>query len=139
MNSGNVIFSSEKIAIEDIVKIIEKTIIESFQFEVRVLVITHEALQNIHQAIPISWQNKVGILPHIAFLWKEIDNSNILKLMEVNPEEHAVKYIPGALLWNVELKTWSKDKIYRYLNAKLSQQVTIRSINTIKRLSKGLN
>jgi uncharacterized protein (DUF1697 family) len=139
MNSGNVIFSSEKIAIEDIVKIIEKTIIESFQFEVRVLVITHEALQNIHQAIPISWQSEVGMLPHIAFLWKEIDNSNILKLMAVNPEEHAVKYIPGALLWNVELKTWSKDKIYRYLNAKLSQQVTIRSINTIKRLSKGLN
>jgi uncharacterized protein (DUF1697 family) len=135
MNSGNVIFSSN-ITYDDIAKKIEKAIIENYQFEVRVLVITSETLLYIHQAIPISWQNEVGMLPHIAFLWGEIDSSNILKLMEVSPEENAVKYIPGALLWNVELKTWSKDKIYRYLNNKVSKQVTIRSINTIKRLSK---
>ena len=137
MNSGNVIFLSGSTH-ENIEKMIEKSIRENFQFEVQVLVISIYKLEKIYQAIPDSWKNKTGMLPHIAFVWEELDNSNIAEFIGSLPEETPVKYVPGALLWNVELKNWSKDIIYRYINAKASKQVTIRSINTITKLTQRI-
>jgi uncharacterized protein (DUF1697 family) len=123
---------------EYISKSIEKLILEQFGFDVKMLIITHEHLMSIHGSIPIHWESEKGMRPHVAFLWKEIDTPDILESISVDPEKHPVKYVPGALIWNVELRTWSKDEIYRYLNSKASKYVTIRSINTVRKLTERI-
>ena len=92
-------------------------------------------IQEILSSIPASWINQSGMRPHIAFLWEDINSPDILKRVDVNVKIDQVKYVQGAILWNVELKNWSKDTIYKFTNGKISKQVTVRSINTVKKLS----
>jgi hypothetical protein len=44
---------------------------------VKVLVISKKALNDIYEAIPTTWIDDIRMLPHIAFLWKEIDSPDI--------------------------------------------------------------
>lgn len=74
------------------------------------------------------------MLPHIAFLWEEVDDLDRLELLGMDTKKDGVLYIPGAILWNVELKNWSKCTLYKFVNTKISQSATIRSINTVRKL-----
>ncbi len=135
LNSGNVIFSSDHEDIENMTQRIEDDILKIFWFEVKVLVINHETLNNIYEAIPTTWICDIGMLPHIAFLWQEIDSPDIIRWIKINPEKDTVRYVSGAILWNVELKNWNKDTVYRFATGKISQHVTIRSMNTVRKLA----
>jgi uncharacterized protein (DUF1697 family) len=75
-------------------------------------------------------------MPHVAFLWENIDSPTVLDSIEV--EEDTAIYIPGAIIFNVEMKNWSKNTVYRYINAKIYQHVTMRNINTVRKLTKLL-
>lgn len=138
MNSGNVIFSSKNMESTPITQIIETAIIKNFWFEVRVLVLTDKTLCDIYQSIPTAWNNEKWMLPHIAFLWNEVDHPNILDRVDIDWNT-IVQYVKGAILWNVELKNWSRDTIYRFVTGKISQHVTVRSINTVRKLITRLN
>ena len=78
------------------------------------------------------------MLPHIAFLWNEVDHPNILDRVDIEGNT-TIQYVKGAILWNVELKNWSRDTIYRFVTGKISQHVTVRSINTVRKLITQLN
>ncbi|MBI5405664.1 transposase [Candidatus Kaiserbacteria bacterium] len=81
------------------------------------------------------WQTR----PHIAFLWKEVDNPDILKQVSINPKVDRVKYVTGALLWNVDLKNWSKSAMCKFISTKVTKQVTVRSVNTVRKLNQMMS
>lgn len=135
LNSGNVIFSSKGNNVKKLIDDIEKEILKKFKIQIRVMVRDANNIKEILSSIPGSWKSELGMQPHIAFLWEEIDNPDILRQIGINTKIDYVKYIPGAILWNVELKTWSKDTIYKFTNGKISKQTTVRSINTINKIN----
>ncbi len=117
MNSGNVIFQSD-IEDDNISYIIERVLLQRYGFEVKTLVIRKNTFLDILGAVPPDWETIAGTRPHVAFLWEEIDSPDILGTISLDPGKSRVKYIPGALLWNIELATWSKDTVYKYFNTK---------------------
>ncbi|MSU55300.1 MAG: DUF1697 domain-containing protein [Candidatus Taylorbacteria bacterium] len=135
LNSGNVIFSDTSKNVKNITDKIEKEILKEFKLEIRVMVRDIKNIEKILDNIPVSWISELGMRPHVAFLWADIDYPDILKLVGVNLKVDQVKYVPGAILWNVELKYWSKDTVYKFTNGKLSKQITVRSINTVRKLN----
>lgn len=135
INSGNVIFSHGGKDQEKAARKIEKGILQDFQFEVKVLVRDAENLLNVCKEIPRAWEQEVGMRPHIAFLWKEIDNPDILKQISINQKVDKVKYVSGALLWNVDLRNYSKSTMYKFVSTKITKQVTVRSVNTVRKLN----
>ena len=108
---------------------------KDFQFEVKLLVCSAENILKVCAAIPEAWEREVGMRPHVAFLWKEIDNPDILKLALVDKKIDKVKYVPGALLWNVDLKNYSKSAMYKFVSTKITKQTTVRSVNTVRKLN----
>lgn len=134
-NSGNVIFSAASKNIKKISSDIEKEILKEFKLNIKVMVRDMKNIQEILCSIPASWLNDCKMLPHIAFLWEEIDSPNILNQIDAAVTSDRVKYITGAIVWNMELKNWSKDTIYKFTNGPVSKHVTVRSINTLRKLS----
>ena len=134
INSGNVVFSHAGKDKEKIAQKIEKEIKKVFLFEVKVLVCNGEDLHTVYKGIPSAWERESGMRPYVAFLWKEIDNPDILKQVFINPKVDKVKYAVGALVWNVDLKNWSKSVMYKFVSTKITKQVTVRSVNTVRKL-----
>lgn len=135
LNSGNVVFLDKSKSIKNITEKIEKAILENFKFEVKVLVKTSKEILDICESVPPLWESEVGTRPHVIFLWEEINSPSILNEIQTGSVPNNIKYIPGAILWNVELKNWSKGTVYKFTNGKLSKQMTVRSINTVRKLN----
>jgi uncharacterized protein (DUF1697 family) len=135
LNSGNVIFSDAGKNTKKISSDIEKEILKEFKLNIKVMVRDIKNIQETLHSIPTSWMNDCRMLPHVAFLWAEIDSPDILNQIDATVKSAQVKYIPGAIVWNVELKNWSKDTIYKFTNGPISKQVTVRSVNTLRKLN----
>ncbi len=135
INSGNVVFSHAGKDKEKIAKKIEKGIQKDFLLEVKVLVRDAGNLFNVCKGIPSVWESEAGMRPHIIFLWKEIDSLDILNKAPINPKIDKVKYVPGALLWNVDMQNYAKSPLYKFINTKITKQVTVRSVNTVRKLN----
>lgn len=134
INSGNVVFSHAGVDQEKIAQKIEKGIQKDFLFEVKVLVRDVENLITVCKGIPSAWESEAGMRPHVAFLWKEIDNPDILNKLSINPKVDKVKYVSGALLWNVNIQNYAKGPVYKFISTTITKEVTVRSINTVRKL-----
>ncbi len=130
LNSGNVTFIDNSKNIENITEIIENKLFKEFKFQIQVLVKDLNSLLKIYQKIPSSWNEGKNKGVHIAFLWREIDHESIIE----NLKKDQILYVPGAILWNVDLKHWSKDTVYKFTNGKMSKYITVRSANTIRKI-----
>ncbi len=64
---------------------------------------------------------------------------NILDTLDLPPEGDKVKYISGALLWNMDRETPTTSVVYKFISStRIAKQVTIRTLGTIKKLGKML-
>jgi len=45
-----------------------------------------------------------------------------------------VKYLPGAVLWNVEGKNYSKSGMLKLMGTELYKNMTIRNVNTVRKI-----
>lgn len=128
------IFSDQTKTLKEIRQEIERAIKKEFKLEIRVMLRSAHNLKEILESIPSSWREEPGMCPYIAFLWEEIDTPDITKQIGSNIKTENIKYIPGALLWNIESKNWSKDSVYKFTNGKMSKNITVRNINTLIKL-----
>jgi len=69
----------------------------------------------------------------VIFLWEKFDKPGVLKQIQINPVDN-VKYIPGALLWNVDSKDYSKSSMQKLIGTELYRNMTIRNVNTVRKL-----
>lgn len=70
----------------------------------------------------------------VLFLWDEIDDESVLNKLVIKPEIDTVKYVPGAILWSGEKKNISKSGMTKLVDSKPYQQITIRNVNTTRKI-----
>lgn len=138
INSGNVVFSSGSNDTKKIAQKIEKEILNYFQLEVKVLVQDAQNIANIFEKAERLWKSEEGMRVHIVFLFEEIDRPAIIQEIGADPTIDRVTYVPGALIWNVDLKNWSKGSVYKFTNSARGKQTTVRSIKTVKKINELL-
>lgn len=134
INSGNVFFESGKgrSAIRTDIKAAVK---EKFSFTVDVLVKTSSEMRKIAQAIPKSWKNDDTHKSDVAYLFAEIDSAKILADLPVNKEYIDIRYVKGALFWNVSRADYNKSRINKLISHQSYQFMTVRNINTARYLA----
>lgn len=134
INSGNVILETTKNK-----KVLEKTIPETlkkeFGFEIPTLVKTEQEIQNIAKAIPKQWQNDLTYKTDVAYLFPEIDSVKTIAELPINKDFIDVRYVKGALFWNVERRNYNKSRINKLIGNKLYQLMTVRNVNTARYLA----
>ncbi|MEW6586502.1 MAG: DUF1697 domain-containing protein [Nitrospirota bacterium] len=134
INSGNVIFYSDKMASE-IRREIEVALKKEFKFDIPTLIKSRKEMQDIAKAIPGKWQNDAEQRTDVAYLFEEIDSKKTLDTMPVNKEYIDVRYVKGAIYWNIDRKNYNKSRLNKLIGHKFYQSMTVRNVNTARFLA----
>lgn len=131
LNSGNVIFSSERVHVPDIQKRLEET----FGFNIPALVRSMEDIIHLAKSIPSNWENNDEQKTDILFLWDEYNSANSINLIKTHPEVDYLIYIDGAIVWNILRDEYSKSGMNDFIKSKLYKNMTARNVNTVRKLA----
>jgi uncharacterized protein (DUF1697 family) len=134
INSGNIFFESPK-KTSQLRKEIEKSLMTEFSIEIPVIVKTAEELRQIVQAIPASWVNDETQKTDVAFLFEDADNPLIIEELPVNRAFVDIRYINGAIFWNVQRQFYNKSRLNKLISHPAYHKMTVRNINTARYLA----
>lgn len=134
INSGNVIFSSKQMEINELTELVQKTLKKKFGFEIKVLIINEKTLLAIEKKVPAAWTNDTNQRTDVIFLWNEFDKKATLKEVLINPEVDNLLYTKGAIIWNLKKEHYAKSKMRNFIGTTVYKNMTARNINTVRKL-----
>lgn len=135
INSGNIIFASDKNDTTNFVPEIEAALKKSFGFAVRAIVRDEKNIRTIEKTIPNDWSNDTKQRTEIMFLWDEFAKKSTLKLIPTNPDVDTLLYAGGAVIWHVaDRKQYSKSGLRKFIGTDVYQHMTARNVNTLRKL-----
>jgi uncharacterized protein (DUF1697 family) len=137
LNSGNILFDAGQDAAE-IRRKVETSLSEKLGFEIPTLIKSDMELQSIVNAIPATWQNDSMQRTDVAFLFPEIDTEKILSDLPVKRDFINLRYVPGAVIWNLDRKNLNKSRLSKIISHPHYQLMTVRNVNTARYLA-GVN
>ena len=132
INSGNVIFSSARGSRARLTAQLEKVIERTFGFEVKVLLRDLRSMRAVVKALPTT--NDARSRCDVMFLWDDVARSSIIKDLPIKPGIDEVKYVSGALLWQVDRKNLTRSGQMKVPGTPLYKRMTIRNCNTTRKL-----
>ncbi len=91
-------------------------------------------MEKLVKAIPTSWVNNNEMKCDVMFLWRDIDNKDILEKLPFDTTIEDVRYVPGAVLWRIDRDKVTKSKMFKIIGTKLHQHMTVRNPNTVTKL-----
>jgi len=132
IQSGNIILDSSEENIQDLEKIIQKSIIDHFGFEVSVLVKTPENLKQIFDNCPFSEEQKKA---SYFMMLHDIPDMNLVKEVSEKVYEFDEYIIKNDCIYLFCEKGMGKSKFNaKYFERKLNTFATARNYNTMLKL-----
>lgn len=133
INSGNIVFE-EKLQNRDVIaQKAEEAIKRDFQLDVKVLIRDYNEFETICTALPSGWVKNERMRTDVMFLWEKYDSPEVLEKLKISPVDNVI-YVPGAVLWNVEGKDYSKSSMVKLVGTDLYRNITIRNVNTVRKI-----
>lgn len=139
INSGNIIFEDSVHSETEIVKLLEAVIMEDFSIEIKVLIRSLNQFQQVMNRLPEDWVNDKTMKSDVLFLWDDIDDEMNLDQFIIRPEIDTVIYVSGTILWSVSRENASKSGLNRIVSKKIYKQITIRNVNTVRKIFSMMN
>ena len=134
INSGNVIFTAPATDVTGLIPRIERAIAKDIGLPIKVLLRDRDSLKRLVTAIPPKWVNDTTAKCDVFFLWDEVDSPKILDQFPSNPDVEDIKYVPGAVVWHVDRSRYGKSKLPKIVGTSLYKQMTIRNVNTVRKI-----
>lgn len=138
LNSGNAVFTSQNELKPEQIRV---ALEEYFGFTIPTLLLSSEKVKTIAANIPPEWTNdapkpdKSGQKSDVLYLFNEINTPNILAQLGYKPEIETMLYVDGAILANITRENQAKGSLQKLVGSKLYGNVTVRNINTAKKLA----
>ena len=134
INSGNVLFDTGAKDRKRLVNRIERVIEDEFGFRVPLVLRTPAELARMTKAVPGTWVTDQRMRCDVMFLWPETDSRSALRKVPVQKEFEDVKYVAGALIWRIDRADVGKSKVRKVIGSDLYKSLTIRNINTVRKI-----
>jgi len=135
INSGNVLFETKPADHLAMATIIEDALEARFGFRCRVLVRSGSDIAAIAKAIPENWGDRTQRTGDVAYLLDGLDPAQVAEALKPREGIDNVIYAPGAVLWSVERKDLNRNGLQRLIGTPYYQQVTVRNVNTARKLA----
>lgn len=135
INSGNVVFETDK---RDSEPEIEKALKKGFGFGLRVVLRDAKNIKKLCKLISKDWLNDSLQRTDVLFLWNEFDSRKSIDLIKITGVD-TLKYIEGAIVWNVKRKDVAKSGMKKFIGSLVYKNMTARNINTVRKLNELLN
>lgn len=134
INSGNVIFSHDKQKDSTLTAILESSIEIEFGFHVGVLIKSKEEIEEVLAVVPAEWQNDKSMKCDVVFLWEGMDEKSAIEQLKARDGIDEFRVVPGVVVWKVDRENASRSGLLRIMGTPLYKQVTVRNINTTRKL-----
>ena len=134
INSGNILFEGAGKP-QEIRQKLESNLKKAFGFDIPTLVKTEKEMIRIAEAVPRTWKNDAEQRTDVAYLFPEIDAKKIIDELPVKKEFIDVRYIKGAIFWNVKREDVYKSHLAKIISHKIYQFMTVRNVNTARYLA----
>ena len=134
INSGNIIFRSKESDARKLETKIERMLVKDHDLDSKVVVRTMAEMEKLVEALPKSWDSDDSRRYYVIFLCHTIDSEDILAELPPNPDVEEIVYHPGTLLWSALISELTRSKIQKLSTRKIYKDMTIRNLNTTKKL-----
>lgn len=145
INSGNILFQinadDDSLAVgsgtpghQALATRLEGVIRAEFGLEVPVVLRDLEQYRLVIEALPPDWRNDAEHKSDVMFLWDDLDSPDILDALPIRPDIDTVLYAPGAVLWRVPKRVVTKSGLMKLANTALYKRMTVRNVNTTRKL-----
>jgi len=135
INSGNIIFTTKENDARKLEKKIEQMLSKDYQLDSRVVLRSLPEMEKLVQSLPKTWAGDPNWRYNVIFLRHTIDSEKILDELVVKPDIEEVLYRPGALLWSAQVSDLTRTQMVKLSSRKMYQDMTIRNLNTTRKLS----
>lgn len=134
IQSGNIIFDSEKKDIEKISELIESGLSKDFAYDAKVVIVSQVQLKHVVEHIPREWTGHTNIRCYIAFLRPPLTSEDALSEIELKDGVDFVRGGNGVLYMTTVLAGLTKSKFNKILGKEVYKHMTIRNLNTTEKL-----
>jgi len=134
INSGNAIFTTAGRRQLRLADTLEDAIARRFGFRIDLLVRDLKNMRAVVKAIPPGWKNDDTTKCDVMFLWDAVARPSILKQLQVKPDIDDVRYAAGAIIWRADRNGLTRSGMMKLVGTDLYKQMTIRNVNTTRRL-----
>ena len=138
LNSGNVIFTSDSEDEASLSNEIMGMIKNKFNLDIPVFVISQKELAEILSNAPDWWgTDQKEIYDNLIFLMPPLSCEEFEREMGgLNEEYERAHYYENAVFWSFNRKDYQKTNWWsRTANSKVSDRITIRTANTIRKIA----
>lgn len=135
INSGNVIFESDEIDTAKLVQKCEQAIEEQFGFHIICAVISADELRTALDQAPKWWGNDSESKHNAIFVIAPKTTEDILQEVgEAKPEYENITAHGPIIFWSAPIKTFSQTRYSKIVSTKAYKFITVRNLNTTKKL-----
>lgn len=133
INSGNVIFSSDK-STSSLTKQIESFLVKKFELPVRVVIKSQEQIKKVLEKAPNEWKVKNELRCYMAFVLDTVTEKEVEKETAVREGVDSLDLGPGVLYMTTKLSERTKSAFNRLAAKKVYKEITIRSYGTVSKI-----
>ncbi len=133
INSGNVIFASEKKDKKTIVDELESMLTKRFHYTARVVVKSQTEIKKIESEIPKVWDTDTNIRCYVGFL-SDIATDDDIKEIKLRDGVDEMKVNKGVLYMSTQLSGLTKSGFTKMVGTKIYKEMTMRNYNTTKKI-----
>lgn len=134
INSGNLLFKTKADDARKLENKIEGMLAKEYKLESKVVVRSYEEMASLVKRLPKNWNDHERWRYNVMFLRHSIDSDEILTRLSPKDGIEEVTYIPGTLLWSVEVSNANRSTMIKLSSQKIFQDMTVRNVNTTKKL-----
>ena len=134
INSGNVLFKAREADARKLERRIEAMLSKQHQLGCKVVVRSLPEMAKLVKSLPPTWNGDSRWRYNVIFLHHTIDSENLLKDLGPKSEIEEVVYRPGTLLWSAQVSAITRTTMLKLSARKTFQYMTVRNLNTTKKL-----
>lgn len=134
INSGNIVFKTKEADARKLERKIEQMLAKEYQLNSKVVVRSLDEMAQLVKSLPRSWDGDSRRRFNVMFLRHSIDSEEVLADLPITSDVEEVIYRQGALLWSAEASKITRSKMVKLPSRKIYQDMTVRNLNTTKKL-----
>lgn len=136
INSGNIFFSSDITDEKKLKEECEALIVNKFQLNIPVMIITVNDLLAAFNHAPSWWGQDKDSTHNAIFIIPPVTVDEVSKEVgEINPAYEKIDHYGRVVFWSAPIKTYSRTRWSKLVGSLVYDSITIRNINTFKKIS----
>lgn len=138
INSGNVVFTTDFTSREDLLAHLTRAAGDLSGKPIDVQLRTTEQMRAVTEALPAEWADNSDMKCDVVFLQPEVDRPEVIDELGPRPGIEDAIYVPGAVIWRIDRKDATRNRLTRMTGTPLYARVTVRNCNTVRKLEELL-